>query len=730
MALSNKEKQALRQSVRDDLFSSPGGNLSPEDRKRVISELQGGQLSQSSHDAISVAREGAEEDLRDREEGATPPQTFTVGSDPFGPPLIEVPSIGRGFPQPSPEVLAGTATIAPNVAMSFSPLGAASLPIRALLQGTTSVASQEFISPEVRRRLGLPELPPPQLEDRLMAFGEGAVGEGAASMTNKLGRFFSNPFAAKPGGREIARAAAQTGAKNLPLPGMVSKGTGFSRLETAASQTHGGGGIVNEARTRAAKDINSASDDFITSLSPDVKSVIQSGQEVELAIQQSLNELKGLENAAWDQFRSLASQSNVASSIPNFRMKLDDLLDSQRLSAAKNPKVRSIRKDVNQAMQEHGGQIPYERLEKWRKDLNQLLEQSTQKVDVGIPQGELKGLRVALMQDIERSAGRVGGTKQAFDNAKKFTVQKDEVFFDGEIAKLLKLDPEEVIKTITGKGPSQLNRTRRAILGLDESDNVLTGGTIDPKKIERWNLYRRKVFESIFEKATMRDPAGTGVPNLLDGDILDETIRRIGGSDALNVLFKSVPKPGAISGALTKSGRAAKASNREVIVQRKALENIIAISKDFNFTQQVSKRSFSSMSAFGMLMGAGPGATALMQGMSIPAAGATALGAMIGYLAVPAALAKIVTSPTLGRMMADPRARFALGRLGVKASTKTLRLASEFASRFVAQYAIENSGEEGFFRAAADGLRGLPMQLPSMEEKRIFNMAPFEAPGE
>ena len=559
--------------------------------------------------------------------------------------------------------------------------------LRPLLEGATAVGTERLFGEPVREAFNLPAT---RLPDEA-AFTSGAIS-GLASRTMEIpSNFFRNTLRTRPIARELMREGQFLGVS--PTPSMLAQGGAIASFSRGAQQTATGQVIIGRSLTKMFEGLNTARDKFLSRFGPATKTPMDAAGEITDLIESrtgfdALTDEAGLltveVNRRWGDFRDSAARIGL-----NVRP-TETLRTIQRFAEGKTPsgetrlksavggKIRRLAKELQKGISDANGQVSVSQFDVWRQGIGPLTKKPATSV-------EAKEIWAAMMRDLERTS-KGTPVEGLHKQARAISRFQDEVFKDSQTLRGLNADPEKALD-ILGSSPSQITRTKNAILGLDETGKPLRRGLLAGKISDddrgKWNLFRRHILEGVFRRAKNEAERGAAIDATIDGVKLQNIIdTKLGGEEGLRALF---------SDPFTKP--------REVAEMVRTMQSLARISREVQFAQQSASASFSPMSAFGVMLAGGTAAGAGLGRMAGSSKVGAVLGSVASFLGVPRMMAAIATSKTLGKLMADDRFIFKNVRRFTRGADKItqsmLRYTAQVGLKIIAESEAESAERRG-----------------------------------
>lgn len=477
----------------------------------------------------------------------------------------------------------------------------------------------------VNALMGQPSPTGSRLFDMLMAAGGALGGQMAGDAVSGTARVGSSPFRAAPAPN--AGALRQT----FDAVGVDPKVSDFSpnmaALERSVAQTPTGGNIIRDAANRQGLQLGRAKDEFLDSIAPaQAGERMVVGKKVGDSIVAQSKRTGALEDHLWTQIGHMAN--DVPVKIGGLKAMASQILMEQerRLPGQRNTALIAQAKEVLS----HGDEVAWQRVDSWRKGFGEAV--TSGELISKVPAGSAKALYRAALTDLEGAAGSadIPGLGDAYKNVRAFGERRRDILRDGQVAKVLETDPEQVVAMLSLKsGPTSIRNAREAIMGSGEL------GLAMPSAGDRqaWDYVRRHILEGVFADST-KGVNGLTHPVIL-GSQLDKALARI-GKDGLKELLD--PN------------------------ELKALENLTTVAKTIRSSERIGAMAGTSatpqgMGFYNLIMGA-PTALGAAAGAAIagpwgaatagPAAGAAA------FILVPHVAARILTNPQAARVVASP----------------------------------------------------------------------------
>lgn len=474
----------------------------------------------------------------------------------------------------------------------------------------------EAANPPVFRAIGAGELPTPSFFDLARTFGLTGLfdlaGQGVIGAARRI-----PGIRAKPEAPEIIKAFEETGVS--PKITDISASRLPAAAERGVAQTMTGGAIISEKAEQQAGQILRARDEFLGRLQQRAAgSDVAAGESVTQAIERQATRVKDVENHLWTELRGAATDlpvplTKLKEAAQEIRLQQERLLPAQR-----NTKLLKLTKDIDEAPPT----LLWQRVDEMRREFGAGVQKG--ELLSGVSPMQSERLYSAALTDMERAAmtSDVPGLGQVYRQVRQFGAQARALFKDSEIARVMEADPENVVKMLAG-GPSVIARAKEAILGSGRLGLAMP--TAEAR--ESWDLFRRHVLESVFERATDKSAKGF-VTEPLSGIRLERLLKDL-GDDSLKELLTGT--------------------------ERKALDNILVVAKAVRLGERAGAASYTSATGQALSVQALMAAPGAVVGGAVAGPPGAAVGSVMSLLFLPVPVAKILTSEPAARFVASPR---------------------------------------------------------------------------
>lgn len=510
--------------------------------------------------------------------------------------------------------------VIPGGGMLFGAIGAGAG--RALNQPIYSLFGGEAPSPTGSR-----------VGDVMLEMGGQTFGNLLGLTTAKTGQVATKAVSPAPAADADITLHAFRQAGVDPMVSNVSPN--MATLERSVAQTPTGGNIIRQGQDKQALQLNKAADDFLNRVAPaDARERMVVGEKVSDSVKRNLEQTGALEDTLWNQLGQMANDVPVR--IDNLKAYADEALRKELLGKKPNQAIVSFLRDIV----EGGNEWAWQAADATRKQYGREFGGDRSLISE-VPMGTYKGAYGALLKDMEATAASSGvpGLGNAYASVRAFSERRREIFRDGEVAKILETDPEQVVKTLKlAGGPSAVTRAREAIVGSNPT----------PADTEAWNYVRRHILEGIFGDATNPEFKSLANPVIV-GSRLEKALAKV-GPDTLKELLSDT--------------------------ERQALDNLLTVAKSMRQAEKIGALPGTSATPQGMGFADFMKSPGTLLGTAVGGflggpTGAITGGAAGGYASsvmVPHVAAKLLTNPKLAALVASPgfRAIADLSRTGAK----------------------------------------------------------------
>lgn len=439
---------------------------------------------------------------------------------------------------------------------------------------------------------------------------------------------------------------------------MADVAPSMSALERSVAQTPTGGRIIREQADKRAGQLSSAFNDWLDTVAPaGARERVAVGDKASESAMRNLKQTGALEDTLWTQMGHLANDVPVR--VNELRTFANDALLSEKRGKHPNGKAIAFLEGILQDSEDWAWQAADATRKQYGREFS-----GDRSLISEVPESFYKGAYAALLRDMEASAAAVPGLGQSFANVRAFSEQRRAIFRDGEVAKILETDPENVVKTLKlAGGPSAIQRAREAITGLGL-------GPATPADQEAWTYVQRHVLEGVLKKAV--NPEYKGLLNpVIVGKRLDDALETI-GRDGLKELLSDT--------------------------QIKALDNFVLVAKSMRQSERIGALPGTSATPQGlgfMDLARSPGAwvgggLGLLGGGLPGAATGAAIGGGASMILVPNVAARILTNPKLAAIVASPSFATLANLTGKGAAA--IKEANMAVSRLFGEMAAEHLG--------------------------------------
>lgn len=477
-------------------------------------------------------------------------------------------------------------------------------------------AAGEAANPPLFRAIGAGELPTPSFFDLARTFGLTGLFDLAGSGVVGAARRIPG-IRAKPEAREILEAFEETGVS--PKMTDISASRLPAATERGVAQTMTGGAIISEKAEQQAGQVLRARDEFLGRLRQRAAgSDVAAGESVTQAIERQATRVKDVENHLWTELRGAATDlpvplTELKRAAQEIRLQQERLLPTQR-----NAKLLKLVQDIDDSPP----QLLWQRVDEMRREFGAGVQKG--ELLAGVSPMQSERLYSAALTDMERAArtSDVPGLDQVYRRVRDFGAQARSLFKDSEIARIMEADPEDVVKMLAG-GPSVIVRAKEAILGSGRLGLAFPSA----ESRESWNLFRRHIIESVFERATDKNAKGF-VTEPISGVRLERLLKDL-GDDSMKELLTDV--------------------------ERKALGNILTVAKAVRLGERAGAASYTSATGQALSVQALMAAPGAVVGQAVAGPAGAATGSVLSLLFLPVPIAKVLTSEAAARFVASPR---------------------------------------------------------------------------
>lgn len=588
---------------------------------------------------------------------------------------------------PEQQLGVDVATLIPNVALGigtevltklFPPAQAVRLGLTVLGQGLTTAVSELRLRPALEQALGVtpPERSLPDVA--LPALIQG-VGTPVAEFAGRVAKFPIEKTVG-PVRPEVAERAAKLEKVGVePIPPLVVGPFGQGMTQ-ALRTTAVGGKVMNEAFLRTQSQLETAFDNFLTTIAPSTGSRIQAGVKIRQAIEQAKRQIA--EDIS-DGYKVFDREINK---LPPITPKNLIRIAAQELKALelKSPVRTQVKKILDEVAKNPRREIPLARI----KELRDFLSRR----DIpGSSSLAANNIFNAITNDFETALPRLSKEAAAsFREGTKRAAAKFELLNLNPVFDVLDAPADKVVAKLS-ENPESLRAAKGIILRNTSgqlTQNVTDFMTFDvmpsPRAIQQYRAFQRAVLERL--ASASRIAAETrGIRSqveFIDPNKLRKTMEKVFG-DAPEVLdeFFSVPTDTPLESQL----------------KRQAFQNYLTALELFDDVLRPTAQSFQAASATGGVVKLGDVAAGALAG-SIGVASGGVVGGLVGllssYFLVVPAMAKIMTSPTVAKFLSHPDFIPSMAQLLGKVSGVAAQATGDLAVRAIFAMTAEVLGPE------------------------------------
>lgn len=521
---------------------------------------------------------------------------------------------------------------------AFPVLGPLTPVAGAFLGGTGGAAAAQ--------KAGLqPRATSPFLQGAFLAGGE-VIGRGIVGGGRAIGRALS----LRPAPDVVKRMAAMEATGVTPKPSDVAAGRFPSVMERGLQQTLTGGEVITGRVAQQAERIKTfAQEEFLARVGPaSAGEAVTTGTAAHAAIKRTLERTDQLEDQLFARLTTAAQTARIevdlgpdaVSAARAIAQELKGRELTRREGGISIPRILTIAnrilargqtRQVPTGIVDAAGKpimrtevvtaptITFAEAREWSKAYGQAIERG--ELISRLPKGEMKAFYGSLLTDMERAVERAGrpDIQNLWTSAKQFAERRRALFRDSDVADILKVDPEDVLRRIDVLGgPSAVQRAKDAILGT-----VVPGHTPTAEDRQAWNFVRRHLIEGFLRDAT-QEVRGLPMP-IINGARLERKLRAVGEETLREFLEPH---------------------------ERQALQNIVTVAKTIQAGERIASVGFTSVTPQGtslqgsVVLGGELGAQAL----GLP----SGVGAITTFFFAPPLLAKAITSEGLAQAIASP----------------------------------------------------------------------------
>lgn len=535
-------------------------------------------------------------------------------------------------------------------------------PIGPMVGAGLGAAGGRALNPAAFKLFGA-EPPKPYTMGELATEGAfGAAGEGAGRAVYKIGKagmglLLPEPAPASTAGT-LREAFGATGV--TPKPSDVSPSRGLAMTERALYQTPAQGTIYNRVTQQGAQ-LGEAGESFLGKLGPAAERG-PAGEAVTEAIEKNVDKWRKAESDLWERAITPRAKGQRIDA-RRFQMAARRILEIE-MNMAPGQRNEALIQTLK-AIGEEGDVVQYEKLRSWQQGFGRSLA-GTKGLVSNLPEAESKYMYEEALTAIEQGLSHDPALAASFKRAREVSREGNELFRARNLRNVTDADPEKVMGMIQGTGgPSSIIRAKRAILG---DPNLGGAATPTPEDQLAWDTARRHILEGILGGA-QKEIAGQP-EKVLVGSALEKNINRV-GRDTLKELL----------------------SPDEI----KALDQLTLVAKAIRKGERVGAAPWTSSTAGalgmqGLLTGTGAAIGGLMGG---GIAGGAA-GAVAANVLAPQALARLVTSPGVAKMILSPKYAAVLKQLqtGGKVTGEGIKLLGRLGGIAAGKSAVEEGREE------------------------------------